>query len=169
MTDPVPDSLEWVALGPGEQLRLATEPSAKLVLAGLGVGSVLVVAMSVGVEFVSDLATGRVVSLATLVFVVLLVGSAYAVVRTRQYVLTSDRALVAVGLRRKRTTTLALDAVEEVRVRQPTWQRLLGTETVELVAGDGRTIEFGLVANPRDLRRQIQRFATGGELGPTAG
>lgn len=131
----------------------AAEPSARLVLAGLGVGSVLVVAMSVGVGFVSDLATGGMASLATLVFVVLFIDSAYAVVRTRQYVLTSDRAFVAVALRRKRTTTPALDAVAEVSVRQPTRKRSLGTGTVELVAGDGRTIEFGRVANPRDLRR----------------
>lgn len=167
MVDRVPTPPEWVTLSSDERVWLVTSPSTNLVLASLGVGFVLLVVMSVGVGFTASLETGRVVSFVTLVGIVALLVGAYGLTSTREYVLTSDRALVGVGLRNKRISSVELEAVEDVEIRQGGWQRPLDVGCVRVVTADGSAVEFRLVGSPADVAREIQRV-TDADAAPQA-
>lgn len=166
MADRVPNPPEWVTLSPDERVWLVTCPSTNLVVASLGIGFVLLIVMSVGVGFAASLATGRVVSFATLVGIVALLVGTYVLTSTRQYVLTSERSLVATGLGDKRTSSVPHQTVEDVVVRQERWHRLLGVGTVRVVTDDGSAVEFRLVGSPRDIARQVERVADAGATQP---
>jgi uncharacterized membrane protein YdbT with pleckstrin-like domain len=159
MSDSGPGSPEWVTLDADEHVRFVVSPSRNLVLASLAIGFSLLITMSVGVGLLSDLATGRIVSLATLVLIVALLIGAYALTGAYQYVLTSDRAVVGTGLWRKRADSVTLQAVTDVVVDQPIWQRLLSVGTVQLVTTTGATVEFKFVESPAVLGQQIRRLA----------
>lgn len=159
MSDSGPGSPEWLALDDDEHVRFVVSPSRNLVLASLGVSFGLLITMSVGVGLLSDLATGRAVSFVTLVLIVALLVGAYALTGAYQYVLTSDRAVVGTGLWRKRTDSVALQAVTDVAVDQPVWQRLLNVGTVQLVTTTGATVEFKFVESPAAFGQQIRRLA----------
>ncbi len=159
-----PDSPEWITLETDERVWLVASPSNNILLASLVLGFALLIVMSVGVSFLTSLATGRVVSFATLIFIVALLLGAYGIVRTRAYLLTSDRAVVGVGLTEKQTSSVSLDAIDEVQIRQSTWQRLLDIGTVQLVTMDGTTVEFALVENPVEIGHEVRRL-TGAVLG----
>lgn len=161
MPERVPNPPEWVTLSHGERVRLVASPSRNLVLAGLAVGFVLLIAMSIGVGFAASLETGRAVSFATLVVIVGLLLAAYGPTRTRQYVLTSDRALAGVGLRTKRVSSVPLEAVSDVQVRQGGVRRFLGVGTVRIVTIDGDAVAFRLVGSPTEIGRHVSRLAAG--------
>jgi uncharacterized membrane protein YdbT with pleckstrin-like domain len=149
----------WMTLDADEHVRFVVSPSRNLVLGSLGVGFMLLIAMSVGVGFFTDVTTGRMVSFATLVLIVGLLVGAYGLTETRQYVLTNDRAVVGVGLRTKRTSAVALDAVDAVEVVQPTWQQFLNVGTVRLVTTAGTSVAFELVERPDVVGNRVRRFA----------
>lgn len=168
MPDSVPNPPEWVTLSPEERVWLVASPSTNLVLASLAVGFALLVVMSVGVGFTASLETGRAVSFVTLVAIVALLVGAYGLTRTRQYVLTSERALAGVGLRETRTESVALGAVDDVAVRQSGWQRPLDIGTVRVVTAEG-AVEFRLIGSPHEVARQVERLAADAGAGQTAG
>ncbi len=159
MSDSGPGSPEWVTLDADEHVRFVVSPSRNLVLASLAIGFGLLITMSVGVGFLSNLAAGRIVSLATLVLIVALLVGAYALTEAYQYVLTSERAVVGAGLWRKRADSVALQAVTDVAVDQPTWQRVLNVGTVQLVTTTGAIIEFEFVERPNEVGQHIRRLA----------
>lgn len=158
MSDRGPDSPEWVTLDADEQVRLVVSPSRNLVLASLGIGFVLLIVMSVGVGFFADLATGRTVSFVTLVFILVLIVGAYGLTKTRQYVLTSDRAIVGRGLRTKRQSAVDLDVVEDVRVDKSNWQEFLDVGTVRLVTTAGTSVEFALIERPDEVGQHVRQL-----------
>lgn len=151
--DSTPDPPEGVPLARGEQVWLHATPSTNLVLAALGVGFAILVAMSVVVGFFLDIAAGRAVSLAGLVLIVSLLVAAYAVTRTREYLLTSERVCAVVGLTEKRVAAADLDDVRDVTVEQSRWQRLVNVGDVRFVTETG-SVEFALVENPAHLRQR---------------
>lgn len=158
MSDRGPDPPEWVALDGDEEVRFVVSPSRNLVLASLGLGFGLLIAMSVGVGFFTDLATGRAVSFVTLVFILVLIVGAYGLIKTRQYVLTSDRAIVGQGLRTRRQSAVDLDIVDDVRVDQSSWQEFLDVGTVRLVTTRGTSVEFALIERPDEVGQHVRQL-----------
>lgn len=149
----------WVDLGADEHVLVRARPSTNLVLAGLVAGVVLMVAMAVGVGFFAGLTTGRRVSFAVLILIVLIITGAFVVTKRHEYVLTSRRACSAVGVTDRRVTETPLEAVRDVSVEQSTGQRLFNVGTIRFVTDGGTAdVSFRLVENPRDLQRRILQF-----------
>lgn len=157
MSGSAPSPPEWVTLADGERVWLSVQPSRNLVLAALTVGFALLLAMSVAVSAMSDLSTGRAVSLTVLLLIVGLILAAFLVTRRREYVLTSDRVCAGVGFRNKRGESLAVEDVEDVVVDQTTWQQLANVGTLRFV-GDGDELDWPLVGNPAYLQQQALQF-----------
>lgn len=165
MSGSPPDPPEWMTLDADERVRLRSAPSTNLVLASLTAGFALLIAMSITVGFFTDLATGRSVSFAVLVLIVGLLLAAYTVIKTREYVLTSERACAGVGLTEKRVSSVDLKNVRDVTVGQSEWQRPLNVGTVRFVTNDGEPVEFRLVENPATVYRRILQVVDLGEAG----
>lgn len=164
MSAPTPRSPEWLSLEADEQVWLRASPSQNLVLGTLTVGFVLLLGMSVVVSFFTDIATGRIVSLAVLLFILALLAATYLVINRQEYVLTNERAYVAVGLSSKRTSSVALEEVRDVTVEQSTWQQLLNVGTLRFVTdGESEAIEFALVENPASVYQHVLQVVDSSE------
>ncbi|MFT4922844.1 MAG: putative membrane protein YdbT with pleckstrin-like domain [Haloarculaceae archaeon] len=151
-------SPDWLTLGTDEQVLIRTAPSTNLVLAGLVVGFVLLLMMSLGISFVASLETGRIVSFIILVVIVGILVAAYGISASREYVLTDERACVGQGLSDKQPTSVDLTDVHEIHLTQPTWQRLLSLGTVQFVTRDGEHLTFRLIENPGLVSQQADRL-----------
>lgn len=158
VSDSTPSPPEWTTLAQGEQVWLRTTPSTNLVLAALALGFAILVAMSVVVGFFLNIAAGRVVSFAGLVLIVALLVAAYAVTRTRDYLLTSERVCTAVGLTDKRVTSADLEDVRDVTIEQSNWQRAVNVGTLRFVVDGSEDIEFGFVEDPHSVYEQALDF-----------
>lgn len=156
--DSTPGPPEWTTLVAGERVWLRTTPSTNLVLAALAAGFAILVAMSVVVGFFLNIAAGRAVSFAGLVLVVALLVAAYAVTRTHEYLLTSERVCAAVGLTDKRVAAADLDDVRDVTVEQSSWQRVVNVGTLRFVVDGGEDIEFGFVEDPQFVYERALDF-----------
>lgn len=153
MSGSTPGPPEWVSLTHDERVWLRVSPSRNLVLAALVAGSGLLLVMSVGVSAMHDLGTGRLVSFTVLLVIVGLLVAASLVTHRLEYVLTSERVCVGVGLRSKRTRFIDLENVQDVSVEQSWWHRLANVGTVRFVTAGG-DLAFALVENPGDVQRQ---------------
>lgn len=141
----------WTAPPAGEEVLVRTAPSKNLVLAAFGlsavvvvVGSAVLAAASVGPR------VGRLGSLAMLGAATAPIAGAFLRTRRREYVVTTDRVSVRVGLWRPVVTELPLDAVEEVTYHRSGWNRVAAVGTVRF-HGAGRTVSFAGVENPHRL------------------
>lgn len=157
LDDSKPTPPEWVTLEEGEEVWLRASPSTNLVLAALGAGFVFLVAMSVVVGFFLDIATGRAVSFGGLVLVVGMLGAAYGITRSREYLLTSDRICTISGVWRGQVDETAVADVRAVTVEQSAWQRLVNIGDLRFVTDTG-TVEFSLVENPTSLHQQVRQL-----------
>lgn len=144
----------WLTLSPGETVRLRAGPSQNLLLAGIGAGMTLLLVVSVVVAAVGDVGTGRALSFAVVVLVVVILAGTYALVHRWEYAVTSERVCVATGLLSREPRTVPLDDVAEVRVDQSRWQRLVSVGDLVFDAGEG-TLRFALVGNPRRAQEQV--------------
>lgn len=144
-TPPTPP--EWLTLEDGERVWLIASPSRNLLLAALATGFVLLIAMSLLVSAMDDLGTGRAISLTVLLVIVGLLLGAYALTRRSEYVLTSERASAAVGLRSKRIESVDLEDVRDVTIEQSGWQQLVNVGTLRFTA-DGDALAFSLIGEP---------------------
>lgn len=153
MSGSPPGQPEWLSLADEERVWLRVAPSRNLVLGALAVGFVLLMTMSVTVSAMSDLGTGRAVSLAVLLGIVALLVAAFLYVRRNDYVLTSERVCAGVGLGSKRARTVPLTDVRDVTVEQATWQQLLNLGTLRFVTDEG-VLAFALVENPAHLHQR---------------
>jgi membrane protein implicated in regulation of membrane protease activity len=152
-----------MTLHAGERVWLRATPSTNLVLASLAVGFVLLVAMSIVVGTLTDLATGQAVSFVILVLIVALLVAAYLVTERREYVLTSNRACVGTGLRSKWVSAIAIGNVRDVRVEQSRWQRWVDIGDLRFVTDDGTTVRFAHVDDPAALHEHAVEIVEGGE------
>lgn len=167
MSASTPSSPEWLSLEANEQVWLRASPSQNLVLGALTVGVVLMLGMSVVVSFFTDIATGRIVSLVVLLFILVLLAATYLVINRQEYVLTNERAYVGVGLASKHTTSVALAEVRDVTVEQSSWQQLLNMGTLRFVTdGDDESIEFSLVENPASVYQRVLQVVDNGKGEP---
>lgn len=153
MSGSTPSPPTWLDLDDGERVWMRVTPSRNLVLAALTVGFVLLLVMSVAVSAMSDLGTGRAVSLTVLLVIVGLLVVAFLLTKRSEYVLTSHRVCAGVGLGSKRVVAVDLHDVRDVTVEQSTWQRLASVGTLRFVA-DGDDLRFTLVGNPTYLQQR---------------
>lgn len=150
---------EWLTLDDGERVEIRVSPSRNLVLASLTVGFVLLLAMSVAVSTMTDLGTGRALSLAVLLFIVGLLVATFLVTRRNEYVLTSERVCAGIGLGSKRVVSVYLENVRDVSVEQSSWHQLLNIGTVRFVT-ESDELAFALVENPMYLHQQALQVET---------
>lgn len=159
MNGAAPSPPEWVNLGDDERVWLRVRPSRNLVLVALTVGFALLLAMSVAVSAMSDLTTGRAVSLTVLLLIVGLILAAFLLTRRREYLLTSERVCAGIGFGNKRGESLAIEDVDDVVVEQSTWQQLANVGTLRFV-GAGDELAWSLVGNPAYLQQQALQIVT---------
>lgn len=148
---------DWTTLASDEEVLVRTAPSKNLVLAAFGLAAVVVLAGSVVLASASiDPRVGRVGSLAMLGAAAVPIAGAFLRTRRREYVVTTDRVCVRVGLWRPVVTELPLEAVEEVTYYRSGWERVASVGTVRF-HGAARTVSFTGVENPHRLyERSVQ-------------
>lgn len=152
-SQPPPD---WLDLGPDETVRLRTSPSKNLLLAGVGLGFVLLVVGSAFVGAQGDIATGRLVSAAMLLILVGLVAVPYLMAERREYVLTTARAVDHAGLPWRSSRSLPLDAVAEVTFEQRWWERWIGVGCVRFATdSDEPDLRFAFVEDPTAVLERL--------------
>lgn len=148
---------DWLTLDADERVLLRTNPSTNLVLASLVGGMTVMLVMAVVVGFVTDHATGRILSFVVLVGIVLLISWAYVMTKRREYIVTSERVCAAVGFTGKRVRECPLEVVRDVTVERAVWQQLFRVGTVRLVSSDGE-IRFGHVGHPIQIQQYVLQF-----------
>ena len=152
---------DWTTLPSDEEVLVRTAPSKNLVLAAFGLAAVVVLVGSMVLAAASiDPRVGRVGSLAMLCAAAAPIAGAFLRTRRREYVVTTDRVYVRVGLWRPVVTELPLEAVEEVTCYRPGWGRVAFVGTVQF-RGAGRTVSFTGVENPHRLYERSVRAVSG--------
>lgn len=145
---------EWLTLSPGETVHLRAGPSKNLLLAGIGAGMVLLVLVSIVVASLGEIGTGRALSFVVVVLVVVILAGTYAFVHRWEYAVTSERACIATGLRSRERRSVRLEDVEEVRVDQSHWQRLVSVGDLSFVTEEG-SVRFALVGAPYRAQERV--------------
>ena len=84
---------------------------------------------------------------------------AYLLTRTTKYTLTTERILVSSGVFSRRTENLELYRVDDLKVDQPFFMRLVGRANIVMVTSDRTTAELTLAAllNTTTLRDEIRK------------
>lgn len=148
---------DWTALTSGEEVLVRTAPSKNLVLAAFGLAVVVVLVGSAALASSSiGPRVGRVGSLAMLCAAAAPIAGAFLQTRRREYVVTTDRVCVRVGLWRPAVTELSLGDVEEVSYGRSGWQRVAWVGTVRF-HGAGRIVSFAGVEDPHRLYERSVR------------
>lgn len=164
-----PPPPEWLSLAGDEEALLRASPSRNLLLACLTVGFVFLTAMSLLVSFVTDLATGRITMFTVLLLVLGTVAGVYIGIERREYVLTSDRVCVGVGLVSTRVSSIALDDVRDVTVEQSGWQQPLNVGSLRFATDhEADAVSFALVEDPQTVYGQILHVVAGEDKALTA-
>ncbi len=84
---------------------------------------------------------------------------AYLLTRTTKYTLTTERILLASGILSRRTENLELYRVDDLKVDQPFFMRLVGRANIVMVTSDRTTAELTLAAllGTTALRDEIRK------------
>lgn len=159
---------ERLSLDRDEQVVLHTTPSENLLLAGLTIGFIVLSGTALVVGTVASLSTGRTVSLAVLVIVLVCLVAVYIVIARREYVLTTERACATVGLVSRRVSSVRLSEVRDVAITQSGWQGLLNLGTLRFETDDETvSLEFALVDDPASVYDRIVAAAAVGDEAAT--
>ena len=162
MTEPG-DALapDWTTPTSDEEVLVRTAPSKNLVLAAFGLAAVVVFVGSAVLASASiDPRVGRVGSMAMLCAAAAPIAGAFLRTRRREYVVTTDRVYVRVGLWRPVVTELPLEAVEEVTYYRSGWGRVASVGTVRFHSA-ARTVSFTGVEDPHRLYERSVRAVSG--------
>lgn len=146
----------WLTLAPTERLQFRAHPSSNVLLAVVVAGFLVLVVGSIGFAAVGAVDVGRRVTLAMLASITLLAGGCFLGIRRREYVLTTDRAYVAVGLRSKTVTAIDIADVDEVVLARGRWRRWVNAGDLRFVANGEAVLTFRLVENPRAARERAR-------------
>lgn len=138
----------WMTLAPGERVLLRARPSTSLVLAGVVGGFILIIAGALPFMVLGAADAGRRVTLVLVIVVLIVVAGCFLLIRRREYVLTSERVSVAVGLRSKAVRSVAVDDVRDVSLVQRRWHGWTNVGTIRFVADGDEDLSFDLVADP---------------------
>lgn len=139
----------WLTLAPAERMQFRARPSSNVLLAGIVAGFSVLVVGSIGFAAVGAVDAGRRVTLAMLASIALFTGGCFLAIRRREYVLTTERACVAVGLRSKAVTAIDLEDVDEVALTRRRWHRWLNAGDLRFVANGDEVLAFEFVEDPR--------------------
>lgn len=148
MAEAPPPPPDWLSIRPDEEVWLRTAPSGNLVLGSLTIGFVLLVTTSIAIGFFTTVVTGRVLSIAVLGVILALLAVTYLVINRREYVLTSQRVCVGVGLFSKDFRAVPLEDVHDVSVDRSGWRGLLAVGNLRFLTTDGTEIRFSFVEHP---------------------
>lgn len=144
-----------------EEVLVRTSPSKNLVLAAFGLAAVVVFVGSAALASASiDPRVGRIGSLAMLCVAAAPIAGAYLRTRRREYVVTTDRVYVRVGLWRPVVTELPLEAIGEVAYYRSGWGWVASVGTVRFHSA-ARTVSFTGVENPHRLYERSVRAVSG--------
>lgn len=149
-----------MTLAPAERLRFRARPSSNVLLAGIVAGFAVLVVCSIGFAAVGAVDVGRRVTLAVLAGIALFVGGCFLVIRRREYVLTTDRACAAVGLRSKSVTAIDLDDVDDVVLARHGWRRWVNAGDLRFVADGEVVLTFRIVDDPRVVHERAQALVS---------
>lgn len=138
----------WLTLAPAERVQFRARPSSNVLLAGIVAGFSVLVVGSIGFAAVGAVDVGRRVTLAMLGGIALFTGGYFLAIRRREYVLTTERACVAVGLRSKTVTAIDLEDVDEVAFTRRRWHRWLNAGDLHFVVNGDEALTFESVENP---------------------
>lgn len=159
---------EWLRLDPDETVWFRASPSKNLLLAGVGVGFVILVVGSVGVGVVGDLSTGRLLSAAMLAVIVGLLGGVSLLTERREYVLTNKHAYKRAGLTARTVENVDLDRISDVTLEQPMWQHWVGVGSLHFVTeGTDEDLRFAFVENPRHAFKRATEYVESAREGRT--
>jgi membrane protein YdbS with pleckstrin-like domain len=87
---------------------------------------------------------------------------AYILTRTTKYSLTTERILSTIGVFSRRTDNLELYRVDDLKVEQPFFMRLVGRSNIVIVTSDRTTAELTLAGLPNanalrdDIRKHVE-------------
>lgn len=146
----------WLTLAPAERMRFRANPSSNVLLAGIVAGFLVLVVGSIGFAAIDAVDIGRRVTLAMVVSITCFTGGCFLVIRRREYVLTTNRACVAVGLRSKTVTAIDLESVDDVVLAQSRWHRWVNAGDLRFVANGEAILTFRFVENPRAVRERAR-------------
>lgn len=159
---------EWLTLDRDERVWVRARPSKNLLLLVVAVGTALFLALGiVGILFSIDVDIGRTVSLVVMILLLVLTAGVFLLTRAREFAVTSHRVCAAAGLGSKEVTTIELDEVTDVDIRQTGWQSLVRVGDLRFVDGDGEALRFTSVEQPNRVHeRVLEAVETGGDERP---
>lgn len=148
----------WMTLDPDERVRLRATPSNNLLMGGAVGGLLLITLGAVPFIVTRSVDTGRRVTFALTGLVVVVILGAFLLTRRREYVITSKRVSVAVGLRSKSVRSIDVEDVIDISLEQSRIQRFLAIGTVRFVLDGADDLEFALVGNPHFVYERALDF-----------
>lgn len=128
------------------------------IVAGIGL---LLVLLSFGAD------RGTRAGISCFAWVILMLGALYlggaaASYLTTEFALTNRRVIAKTGMLRRRSLELVVSKIESIAVNQPIMGRVFDYGTVVVVGTGGTREGFPNIANPMDLRKQINAQIAGG-------
>lgn len=144
------DAPDWLTLDADEQVRVRARPSKNLLLVTFVVGTALLLGVGVvAVLFDIDIMTGRLLSVAVLLVIMLMTGGVYLLTRRLEYVVTNHRIYEAVGLTSKEASAVDLDDVNDLHLEQSNVQGWLSVGDIRVETDDGTAVRFRSIGNPQ--------------------
>ena len=148
----------WLTLASAERMQFRARPSSNVLLAGIVAEFSVLVVGSIAFAAVGAVGVGRCVTLAMLAGIALFTGGRFLSIRRREYVLTTDRARVAVGLRSTAVTAIDLEDVDEVALTRRRWHRWLNAGDLRFVANGDEVLTFESVEDPFFVYDRVLNF-----------
>lgn len=151
----------WLTLDTDERVLLRTAPSTNLIMAAVVGGFFLMTFGSLPFIAYGTVGTGRITVFAIIGLVLAVTLYLFVLIRGRDYVVTTKRAVIAGGLREKTVTSVRLDRVTDVELEQGRWHRLLSVGSLRFVTEDGPDLEFSFVGSPHFVYERALDFTQG--------
>lgn len=149
-------------LMPGEQVVYKAKLHWALFVgptATTGIGMLLIIITTLGSE---ETAATACIALPVFLLGVLSGISSAVMYLTTEFALTDKRVIAKAGLIRRRSLDLLLTKVESIGVSQPIMGRIFNYGTITVTGTGGTKEPFKTVADPLELRRQVQTRISSG-------
>lgn len=147
----------WMMLDPDERVLLRTGPSTNLIMGGVVAGFFLITFAAVPFIVLGAVDAGRRTTFAVTGFVVVAILWIFLQIRQREYAVTNKRVSVATGMRSKVVTSIDVDDIDDIRLEQERWHRLLSVGTLLFVTDD-ENLQFDLVGSPQFVYERALDF-----------
>lgn len=148
----------WMTLDRDERVLLRTEPSTNLIMGGVVAGFFLITFASVPFIVLGEVDAGRRTTFAVTGFVVVAILWIFLQIRQREYAVTNKRVSVASGIGSKVVTSIDVEDIDDIRLEQDRWHRLLSVGTLLFVTDDDDDLQFDLVGSPQFVYERALDF-----------